>query len=60
MHFIKAIPLPYGSISCTYHQLKYSSPNRSKKLKSYKRSYLSENGSFGKKRPGEWAKSRKG
>ena len=22
--------MPYGSICCTYHQLKYSSPNRSK------------------------------
>ena len=28
---IKAnIPVPYGSIGCTYRQLKYSSPNRSK------------------------------
>ena len=53
------IPVPYGSICCTYHQLKYSSPNRSKKQKqkSHKRTYLSENGGLGKKR--EWVKSRK-
>ena len=25
--------MPFGSIGCTYHQLKYSSPNRSKKPK---------------------------
>ena len=25
--------MPYGSVYCTYHQLKYSSPNRSKKHK---------------------------
>ena len=25
------IPVPYGSICCTYHQLKYSYPNRSRK-----------------------------
>ena len=25
--------VPYGGICCTYHQLKYSSPNRSKKPK---------------------------
>ena len=45
-----------------YHQLKYSSPNRSKKQKQepHKRAYLSENGGLGKKRSGEWAKSRKG
>ena len=24
--------MPYGSICCTYHQLKYSSPNHSKEL----------------------------
>ena len=27
------IPVPYGSIGCTYHQLKPSYPNRSKKKK---------------------------
>ena len=25
--------VPYGSLGCTYHQLKYSSPNRSNKTK---------------------------
>ena len=25
--------MPHGSICCTYHQLKYSSPNRSNKQK---------------------------
>ena len=25
--------MPYGSICCTYHQLKYSSPHRSNKQK---------------------------
>ena len=29
----KLIPVPYGSVCCTYHQLKYSSPNRSNKQK---------------------------
>ena len=35
--------------SCTYHQLKYSSPNRLKKQKQepHKREYLSENGDLG-------------
>ena len=50
-------------ICCTYHQLKYSSPNRSKKQnKSHTNEvYLSENGGFGKKnRLGEWANSKKG
>ena len=53
----------HGSICCTYHQLKYSSPNRPNKQKSqkpHKRAYLSENGGLGKKKSGEWAKSRKG
>ena len=27
----RLIPVPYSSICCTYHQLKYSSPNLSKK-----------------------------
>jgi hypothetical protein len=49
-------------IGCTYHQLKYSSPNRSNKTKQepHKRAYLSENGGLGKNRSGEWPKSRKG
>ena len=38
--------MPYGSIRCTYHQLKYSSPKRSKEEE--KRAYLSENGGAGK------------
>ena len=52
--------MPYGNICCTY-QLKYWS-NRSKtnKQEPHKRAYLSENGSFGEKKSGEWAKSRKG
>ena len=46
---IKAIPVPYSSICCTYHQLKYSSPDHSKKKgqERHKTAYLSENGSFG-------------
>ena len=41
-----------GSIGCTYHQIKYSFPNLSNKIKRqepYKRAYFSENGGFGKK-----------
>ena len=38
--------MPYGSICCTYHHLKYTSPNRSKKKKK-KRATLSENGGLG-------------
>ena len=57
--------MPYDSIRCTYHQLKYSSPNRSseeekKRQEPHKRAYLSENGGLVKKTSGEWAKSRKG
>ena len=33
MHKRLIIPVPYGSICYTYHQLKYSSPNRSDKPK---------------------------
>ena len=57
------MPMSYGSICCTYHQLKYSSPNRSKKHQQeqpHKRAYLAENGDLEKKKSGEWAKSRKG
>ena len=49
------------SIGCTYHQLKYSSPNGSNKKKTratQKSIYLSDN--EGKNRSGEWAKRRKG
>ena len=58
------ITVPYDSICCTYHQLKYSSSNRAqtnKKDKSYTKEtiYLSEHGGLGEKRSGEWAKSRK-
>ena len=59
---IKAnIPVPYGSMGCTYHQLKYSSPNRSNKANQerHKRAYLSENWGLGKKKSEEWAKSTK-
>ena len=56
--------MPCGSIRCTYHQLKYSSPNRStknpKKQDPHKIAYLSENGGLGWNKSGEWAKSRKG
>ena len=42
------------TISITYHQLKYSSPNRSKntlqKQEPHKRAYLLENGGYGKQR----------
>ena len=56
------MPVLYGSICCTYHQLKYSSPNRSKKKKKepHKRAYVSENGGLEKKKSGEWTISRKG
>ena len=56
------MPVPYGSITyicCTYHPQKYSS-NRSKKKEPLKRAYISGNGGLGKKKSGEWAKSRKG
>ena len=42
---------------------KYSSPNRSKKQinrEPHNGAYLSENGGLGKKKSGEWAKSKKG
>ena len=53
--------MPYGSIGCTYHLLKYSSPNRSKtnKQEPHQRAYLLENGGLGKNKSGKWAKSRK-
>ena len=62
MHSLIVIPVPYGSICCTYHQLNYSSPNRSNKQKRqepHKRAYLLENGGLGEKKSGEWAQSRK-
>ena len=62
MHKGQYHAMPYGSICCTYHQLKYSSPDRSNKQKRqqpHKRAYLSENGDLAKKRSGECAKIRK-
>ena len=59
----RSIPVPYGSICCTYHPLKYSSPNgsskHSKRQEPHKRAYLSGNGGLGKKISREWAKSKK-
>ena len=55
--------VPYGSICYTqaYHQLKYSSPNRAKKNPGATQESLPfGNGGLGKKKSGEWAKSRKG
>ena len=46
-----------------YIIIKYSYPNRLKtktKQEPHKRAYLSENVGLGKKKSGEWAKSRKG
>ena len=47
-----------------YHQLKYSSTNRSNKQKDKRHTkqpiYLSGNGGFEKKRSGQWARSKKG
>ena len=57
--------MPYGSICCTHHQLKYSYLNRSKHLpqnKSHtkKRAYLSDKRRFRDKgRSREWAKKQK-
>ena len=54
--------MPYGSTCCTYHQLKYSSPNRSnknKKQEPHKRAHLSENGGIGKKRQENGPKAQK-
>ena len=58
----KCIKANTSAICSTYHQLKYSSPNHSKnpKQEPHKRTYPSENGGLGKKRSGEWDKSRKG
>ena len=53
------IPVPYGSIGCTYQQLKYSSPYSSKKQEPHKSAYLLRNGGLRKKRSGQWANSRK-
>ena len=49
------IPVPYGSVCCTYNQLKYSSPNRpnKKRQEPHKRAYLSENAGLGKKKRGQ-------
>ena len=56
-------PVPYGSIivCCTYHQLKYSSSNRSQKTaqEPHKRTYLADKGGLAKKISGEWANSKK-
>ena len=54
--------VPYGSMCCTYHQPKYSSPNRSNETyhERHKRAYLSEKGGLAKKKSEEWAKSRTG
>ena len=53
-----------GSIYCIYHQLKYSSPNHSKKQKTRATQKSLPFGKWGfrefKKRSGEWATSRKG
>ena len=49
----KCMKLPHGSICCTYHKLKYSSPNHS--IKNHPRSqphiraYLLRNGGLGNK-----------
>ena len=47
---------------CTYHRLKYSSPNHSKKAnKSHtKEPTFQKMEVYGKRKSGEWAKSRKG
>ena len=54
--------MSYGSIGCTYHKLKYSSPNRSKqktqKQEQHKRAYLSKMEVWEKNKSEEWAKSR--
>ena len=56
--------MPYGSICCRYHQLNYSSPNRSTTTKQepHKSAHFSENGRyrFRGERSGEWAKNIKG
>ena len=56
--------MPYGSICCRYHQLNYSSPNRSTTTKQepHKRAHILENGRyrFRGKISGEWAKNIKG
>ena len=55
--------MPYGSICCTYHQQKYSCPNRSKTTKNKShtkdRSYLSEKGVQGKRSPENGPKAEK-
>ena len=43
----------YGSICCTYHQVKYQSPNHSKEQETHKKAYLSENGGLWKKKSEE-------
>ena len=53
------MPVSYGSICCTYHQLKYSSPNRSTKPRATQKSLPFENGVLGKKNSGEWPKAEK-
>ena len=62
----KCIKANTSAICCTYHQLKYSSPNRSNKQKQKKKTRAAqksppfENGGLGEKRSGEWVKSVKG
>ena len=50
--------MPYGNICCTYHQLKYSTPNRSKEKQN--KSLPLGKWRFIEKEVGEWANSRKG
>ena len=60
----KCIQVPYGSICCTQptnlntHLL--TSQKTQLNQEPHKRAHLSENGGLGKKKSGEWAKSRKG
>ena len=48
----RLIPVSYGSIYGTYHQLKSSSPSptapKKRRQEKHKRAYLSENGGLGK------------
>ena len=56
------LPVPYGSMCCPYHQLKYSSPNRSKTIKQepHKIAYLSDYGGLGPKEVTRMGQSQKG
>ena len=59
--YINAIPVPNGSICCTYHQLNTHllTAQKTSKQEQHKRAYLSKNGGLGKKKLEEWAISRK-